>query len=64
MGALMAPSEWNTDSLGNIPASIELKLVSIPDSTYLASNMPPQGEIRIRGASVMQEYWQNESASA
>ncbi|RDW79742.1 putative long-chain-fatty-acid-CoA ligase [Coleophoma cylindrospora] len=65
MGALMDPMEWTDDALGNIPGSIEIKLVDFPDAGYFAKNKPnPQGEIWIRGVSVMEGYWQNEKETA
>lgn len=60
MGALNDPLAWNPDALGEIPASIEVKLVDFPDAGYLASNTPPQGEIFIRGGSVTSGYYENE----
>jgi long-chain acyl-CoA synthetase len=61
MGALMDPMEWSDDALGNIPGSVEIKLVDFPDAGYYATNKPnPQGEIWIRGATVMDGYWDNE----
>lgn len=60
MGALNDPLAWNPNALGEIPASIEVKLVDFPDAGYLASNHPPQGEIFIRGGSVTKGYFHNE----
>lgn len=65
MGALMDPMEWTDDALGSIPGSIEVKLVDFPDAGYFAKNKPnPQGEIWIRGISVMDGYYQNEKETA
>ncbi|OJK03662.1 hypothetical protein ASPACDRAFT_75193 [Aspergillus aculeatus ATCC 16872] len=60
MGALNDPLAWNPDALGEIPGSIEMKLVDFPDAGYFAKNNPPQGEIYIRGPSVSSCYWENE----
>ncbi|KUJ10358.1 acetyl-CoA synthetase-like protein [Mollisia scopiformis] len=60
MGALMDPMEWTDNALGNIPGSIEVKLVDFPDAGYFATNKPnPQGEIWIRGCTVMDGYYDN-----
>lgn len=56
----MDPLEWNDDSLGGLLGSIEVKLVDFPDAGYYAKNNPPQGEIWIRGDSVMDGYYDNE----
>lgn len=60
MGALNDPMAWNPNALGEIPASVEVKLVDFPDAGYLTKNSPPQGEIFIRGGSVTSHYWENE----
>lgn len=60
MGAINDPMAWNPDSLGEIPASVEVKLVDFADAGYLTKNDPPQGEIFIRGGSVTGGYWDNE----
>jgi len=61
MGALMDPMEWTDDALGDIPGSVEIKLVDYADAGYFATNKPnPQGEIWIRGVTVLEAYWDNE----
>jgi long-chain acyl-CoA synthetase len=65
MGALTDPRAWTDEALGDIPASIEIKLVDFSDAGYFATNKPnPQGEIWIRGASVMEAYYDNEKETA
>lgn len=57
MGALMDPLAWTDSALGEIPGSIEVKLVDFADAGYHATNVPlPQGEIWIRGAAVSKGY--------
>ncbi|KAI9865117.1 MAG: long-chain fatty acid-CoA ligase [Trichoglossum hirsutum] len=60
MGALNDPTEWTDGAIGSLPGSIEVKLVDFPDAGYHANHKPPQGEIWIRGDSVMSGYYQND----
>ncbi|KAG9249287.1 long-chain-fatty-acid-CoA ligase-like protein [Calycina marina] len=65
MGAACDPRTWTTAAQGEIEASIEVKLVDFPDAGYHATNKPnPQGEVWVRGATVLEEYWQDEAATA
>lgn len=52
----MDPLQWTTEALGELPGSVEAKLVDFPDAGYFATNNPPQGEIWIRGESVAEGY--------
>ena len=61
MGSLGNPNRWTDTASGEIPSSIEVKLVDFPDAGYYSTNKPlAQGEIWIRGAPVMSGYYENE----
>ncbi|KAL1900479.1 long-chain fatty acid-CoA ligase [Sporothrix stenoceras] len=65
MGVLQNPAEWTTDAMGSMPASVECKLVDFPDAGYFSTNKPhPQGEVWLRGPSVMDGYYENEAETA
>ena len=65
MGTLQNPLEWTVDSIGCMPASVECKLVDFADAGYFATNKPnPQGEIWLRGPTVLSEYYDNPKETA
>lgn len=62
-GALGSPLQYTNTAIGPMPASIEVKLVSLPELNYHAESdgsKPPQGEIYLRGGPVMRAYFENE----
>ncbi|SMR54766.1 unnamed protein product [Zymoseptoria tritici ST99CH_3D1] len=56
MGAITDPLAYTDGALGEIPGSVEVKLVDFADAGYYSTNSPPQGEIWIRGAPVTSGY--------
>ena len=64
MGALCDPMHWTDSALGDIPSSVEVKLVDFADAGYFVTNKPPQGEIWLRGDSVTEGYFENEKETA
>ena len=61
MGALNDPMHWTDNAVGDIPSSIEIKLVDFSAAGYFASSNPPQGEIWIRGPPVFEGYFDNDT---
>ena len=60
MGALMDPMHWTDTAIGDIPSSVEVKLVDFEEAGYYTSHIPPQGEVWIRGTPVFSGYFENE----
>ncbi|KAL8815255.1 MAG: hypothetical protein Q9223_005592 [Gallowayella weberi] len=57
MGAICDPASWTDQAIGEMPGSIEIKLVDVSDLGYFSSRQPePQGEIWIRGPAVTEGY--------
>lgn len=63
-GSLGSPLEYAPTSIGPVPASVEVKLVSVPDLGYLTDSGVPQGEIWIKGAPLMTGYYENPEETA
>lgn len=65
MGTLQNPLEWTSESIGAMPGSVEAKLVDFADAGYFATNKPnPQGEIWLRGPTVLESYYKNDEETA
>ncbi|KAK7206652.1 long-chain-fatty-acid-CoA ligase 1 [Myxozyma melibiosi] len=63
-GALMSPHQITVGTVGAPTVSIEVKLVDVPETGYLSTNSPPQGEVWIRGGPVSKCYYRNEKETA
>jgi long-chain acyl-CoA synthetase len=54
------PLQYSSDSIGPVCASVDVKLVALPDLGYFTDDVPrAQGEIYVRGTPIMTEYWKN-----
>lgn len=65
MGTVQHPLEWTSDTIGAMTSSIEAKLVDFEEAGYFATNKPnPQGEIWLRGPTVLKGYYENDKETA
>lgn len=60
MCAVLPPEYFRYGSVGLIMPSVEIKLKDVPEAGYLSTNDPPQGEVLIRGPSVIKGYYKRD----
>ena len=60
MCAIMPPEFYSYGPVGLVMPSVEIKLKDVPDAGYLSTNKPPQGEVLIRGPSVIKGYYKRD----
>lgn len=60
MCAVLPPEYFQYGSVGLIMPSVEIKLKDVPEAGYLSTNDPPQGEVLIRGPSVIKGYYKRD----
>ncbi|KAF5329534.1 hypothetical protein D9619_009047 [Psilocybe cf. subviscida] len=57
MCAILPPELMRYGTVGVPVPSIDIKLLDVPEAAYLSTNNPPQGEVCIRGPSVVKGYY-------
>lgn len=60
MCAITPPEFFKCGIVGLPPPSIEVKFIDVPEAGYLSTNNPPQGEVAIRGPSVIKGYYKRD----
>lgn len=64
MCAILPPEVFRYESVGLPVASIEIKLLSAPELGYDSAGSPPQGEVCIRGPSVIKGYYKRDDLNS
>ncbi|KAK7432270.1 long-chain fatty acid-CoA ligase [Neonectria magnoliae] len=59
-GALGHPLQYSPRAVGPVAANLDIKLVSVPDIGYFTDAEVPQGEIWMRGTSVVKGYYEDQ----
>lgn len=64
MCSILPPEMMAYNTVGVPVPSCEVKLMDVPDAGYFSTNNPPQGEVCIRGPSVVQGYYKRPDLNA
>jgi len=57
MCAILPPEKLSYGNVGLPVPCLEIKLMDVPEAGYLANASPPQGEICLRGPSLIKGYY-------
>ena len=64
MCSVLLPEYFSYGTVGLIMPSVEVKLKDVPEAGYLSTNNPPQGEVLVRGNSVIKGYYKRDDLNA
>jgi len=57
MCTILPPERMSYGNVGIPVPCVEIKLIDVPEAGYLANGLPPQGEICLRGPSLIKGYY-------
>ncbi|KAI0341152.1 acetyl-CoA synthetase-like protein [Trametopsis cervina] len=60
MCSVLLPERFKYGTVGFVMPSVEVILKDVPDAGYFSTNNPPQGEVLIRGGSVIKGYYKRD----
>lgn len=60
MCAILPPEYMQYGSVGLPVPSVEIKLLDVPEAGYRSTNSIPQGEVLLRGPSVIKGYYKRD----
>lgn len=64
MCAITPPEYLRYDAVGLPVPSVEIKLLDVPEAGYFSTNDPQQGEVCIRGPSVIKGYYKRDDLNS
>lgn len=64
MCAILPPEFMQFGSVGAPVPSVEIKLLDVPEAGYLSTNPQPQGEVLLRGPSVIKGYYKRDDLNS
>ena len=64
MCTILPPEFMQYGSVGLPVPSVEIKLLDVSEAGYLSTNNPPQGEVALRGPSVIKGYYKRDDLNS
>jgi long-chain acyl-CoA synthetase len=64
MCTILPPDTVKFNCVGLPSPSIEIKFLDVPECGYLSTNNPPQGEVCLRGPSVIDGYYKRDDLNS
>ena len=64
MCTILPPDMLRFNCVGLPSPSIEIKFLDVPEAGYLSTNNPPEGEVCLRGPSVIDGYYKRDDLNS